>query len=67
MHSLANAQLGRLTLVCSMRVRPFCRYRTQGKLDKAIEFGQKALDIQIKALGEEHALVGLSYSSLSLV
>ena len=47
--------------------RPFCRYRTQGKLDKAIEVGQKALVIKIKTLGEEHALVGTSYGSLGLV
>ena len=44
-----------------------CRYKDQGKLDKAIECGEKSLAIRIKALGEEHASVGLSYGNLGMV
>jgi hypothetical protein len=43
-----------------------CRYEAQGKLDKAIEFGEKALSIKIKVLGEEHPSVAMSYSNLGL-
>jgi hypothetical protein len=43
-----------------------CRYQNQGKLDKAIEFGEKALAIRIKVLGEEHPDVAMSYSNLGL-
>jgi hypothetical protein len=41
-----------------------CRYQDQGKLDKAIEFGEKALNITIKVLGEEHPDVATSYGNL---
>jgi hypothetical protein len=44
-----------------------CRYQTQGKFDKAIEFGEKALRIGIKVLGEEHPDVASSYNNLGLV
>ena len=44
-----------------------CRYTDQGKLDKAIEFGEKALGIQIKVLGEEHPDVASSYNNLGNV
>jgi hypothetical protein len=43
------------------------RYQDQGKLDKAIEFGEKALSIKIKVLGEEHPSVAMSYGSLGNV
>jgi hypothetical protein len=44
-----------------------CRYKDQGKLDKAIECGEKSLAIRIKALGEEHPDVATSYSNIGLV
>jgi hypothetical protein len=44
-----------------------CRYLDQGKLDKAIEFGEKALSIRIKVLGEEHPDVATSYDNLGVV
>jgi hypothetical protein len=44
-----------------------CRYQAQGKLDKAIEFGEKALRIRIKVLSEEHPDVASSYTNLGLV
>jgi hypothetical protein len=44
-----------------------CRYRNQGKLDKAIEFGEKALSIRIKVLGDEHPEVAKSYGNLGNV
>jgi hypothetical protein len=44
-----------------------CRYRNQGKLDKAIVFGEKALRIKIKVLGEEHPDVATSYYNLGNV
>jgi hypothetical protein len=47
--------------------RALCRYQTQGKLDKAIEFGEKALSIKIKVLGEEHPNVAKSYNNLGIV
>jgi len=43
------------------------RYSQQGKLDKAIEFGDKALAIKIKVLGEDHPSVATSYNNLGLV
>jgi hypothetical protein len=43
-----------------------CRYQDQGKLDKAIEFGDKALRIKIKVLGEEHPSVAMSYNNLGI-
>jgi hypothetical protein len=43
------------------------RYRNQGKLNKAIECGEKALRIKIKVLGEEHPDVALSYNNLGNV
>jgi hypothetical protein len=48
-------------------VRALCRYKTQGKLDKAIEFYEKALSIKIKVLGEEHPSVASSYNNLGNV
>ena len=44
-----------------------CRYKNQGKHDKAIEFYEKALSIKIKVLGEEHPDVAISYSNLGNV
>jgi hypothetical protein len=43
------------------------RYKQQGKLYKAIEFGEKALGIRIKVLGEEHLDVASSYNNLGSV
>jgi tetratricopeptide (TPR) repeat protein len=48
-------------------VRALCRYADQGKLDKAIEFYEKALSINIKVLGEEHPIVASSYMGLGMV
>jgi hypothetical protein len=48
-------------------VRGLSRYSQQGKLDKAIEFGDKALAIKIKELGEEHPSVAAIYNNLGLV
>jgi hypothetical protein len=57
-----------LTFLCDSHAgRAPCRYQNQGKLDKAIEFGEKALSIQIKVLGEEHPDVASSYNNLGLV
>jgi hypothetical protein len=59
----------RLIPLCDVHAgwRPLCRYQGQGKLDKAIEFGEKALDIKIKVLGEEHPSVAMSYNNLGTV
>jgi hypothetical protein len=46
---------------------PSCRYRKQGKLDKAISFYEKDLAITIKVHGEEHSDVATSYNNLGLV
>ena len=53
---------------CWVAVRtPSCRYRKQGKLDKAISFYEKDLAITIKVHGEEHSDVATSYNNLGLV
>jgi tetratricopeptide (TPR) repeat protein len=44
-----------------------CRYQNQGKLDKAIEFYERALDIRIKVLGEEHTDVASCYNNIGIV
>ena len=44
-----------------------CRYKDQGKLDMATEFGEKALSIRIKVLGEEHPDIAISYNNLGTV
>jgi hypothetical protein len=51
-------------VICTLGAA-LCRYLDQGKLDKAIEFGEKALSIEIKVLGEEHPDVAASYNNLS--
>jgi len=38
-----------------------------GEYDTAIDFGQKALDVKIKMLGEEHADVAMCYNNLGNV
>ena len=53
-------------MICALGAA-LCRYRDQGKLDKAIEFGEKALRIRIKVLGEEHPDVAISYNNLGNV
>jgi hypothetical protein len=53
-------------VICTLGAA-LCRYRNQSKLDKAIEFGEKALSIKIKVLGEEHPNVASSYTNLGLV
>ena len=54
-------------MICTRWARALRRYDDQGKLDKAIEFGEKALSIRIKVLGEEHPNVAMSYNNLGTV
>jgi hypothetical protein len=57
-----------LMLLCDLHAgRALCRYQPQGKLDKAIDFYERGLGINIKVLGEEHPNVALSYTNLGLV
>jgi hypothetical protein len=57
-----------LIFLCDVHAgRTLCSYHNQGKLDKAIEFGEKALGIRIKVLGEEHPDVASSSYNLGLV
>ena len=49
---------------CWLRASSTLRYQAQGKLEKAVEFGQKGLDIKVNALGENHPEVAKSYSIL---
>jgi hypothetical protein len=53
-------------VICTLGAA-LCRYKNQGKVDKAIKFGEKALSIKIKVLGEEHPSVAISYNNLGAV
>jgi hypothetical protein len=52
--------------VCSLGDTVF-RYEHQGKHDKAIECGEKALAIRVKVLGEDHPDVATSCNNLGNV
>jgi hypothetical protein len=57
-----------LIFLCDLRAGcALCRYLDQGKLNKAIECGEKALRIKIKVLGEEHPDVAISYNNIGNV